>query len=50
MGWYTNNQRHGNNITLDGNTSQIIESGWYEAGKKIGGMRDHDEYAKFTGG
>ena len=34
-------------MSLKGNDLQVIESGWYSQGSKVGEMRENDEYKNF---
>ena len=38
-GWYRNNVRHGNWMSLNGHDLSIIESGWYKDGYHVGEMK-----------
>lgn len=48
IGWYLNNKKHGNWMSLDGTEMTIKESGWYENNQRVGPMRRHHLYKMFT--
>ena len=48
MGWYKNNMKHGNWMSINAHTMHIRISGWYEENIRIGNMKDHDELKRFS--
>jgi len=48
VGWYQNNIRVGNWMSLKGDDFAILESGWYEDNGRKGDMKSDSRYKKFT--
>ena len=47
LGWYKNNVRNGNWMSLNGDDLEIIEQGWYQNDQCIGGMKEDNLYKLF---
>ena len=41
VGWFKDNQKHGNCMKLRARDLEILQSGWYEENQHIGPMRHH---------
>jgi len=48
MGWFKNDMETGNQIKLNAHDMSIKCSGWYEDGKRVGFMKHHEKYKRFS--
>jgi len=48
IGWYKNDMIHGNWMLISGECDRIVSSGWYYNNVRIGDMKDHELFKKFT--